>query len=83
MSGENDGRARWRDRNLLIGKYAVFFFGAGADVDVHAQIEAARAFQFIPDEKRNFSRSFAVDQNLRRGNDLGESDRRIGDEICA
>jgi hypothetical protein len=70
MSGENNGGARGRDRDLLIGEYAMLFFSAGADVDVDAKIEAARAFQFIPDEKRYFSGSFAMHQNLRRRDDL-------------
>ena len=79
VSGKNDRGARRRDRDLLVGKDAVFFVGAGADVDIHAQIEAARAFQFIPDQQRNFSGRFAVNQNLRRGDDLGEGDGRVGD----
>ena len=58
VSGENDRRARWRDRDLLIGENAVLFFGAGADVDVHAKVEAARTLQFIPDEKRNLLPEF-------------------------
>ncbi len=70
VPGEHDRGARRRDRDLLIGEYAVFFFGAGADVHVDAQIEAARAFQFIPDQQRNFSRRPAMNQDLRGGDGL-------------
>ena len=79
MSGENDGRARRRNCNLLIGKYAMLFFGTSADVDIHAQIEAARPLQFIPDQQRNFAWRFAMNQNLGRCDDLRESDVRVGD----
>ena len=51
VSGENDGGARGRNGDLLVGKYAAFFVGAGADVHIDAKVEAARALQFIPDEQ--------------------------------
>ena len=57
----------------------MFFVGTGAHINVHAKVEAARAFQFIPNEKRDLAWRFAMDQNLRRGIDLGESDRGIGE----
>ena len=79
VAGENDGGARRRDRDLLFGKDAMLFFGAGADIDIDAQIEAARAFQFVPDEQRNFARSAAMDENLRGSDDLGIGDRGVGD----
>ena len=79
MTGKNDGRARRSDGDLLFGKDAMLFFGAGADIDVDAQIEAAGALQFIPDEQRNFARSAAMHENLRGSNHLGESDRGVSD----
>ena len=58
MAGEHDGGARWRDGDLFVGEDAVLFVGASADVDIHAQIEAPRTLQFIPDEQRNLSWGF-------------------------
>ena len=60
VSGENHGGSRRRDGDLLVGKDAVLFLGACADIHINAKIEAARAFQFIPDEERNLARRLAV-----------------------
>ena len=73
VTGENNRGARRRDGNLFLGEDAMFFFGAGADIDVHAEIEAARAFEFVPDEQRDFARSSSMDQDLG-----GRDDGRIG-----
>ena len=79
MAGENDRSARRTDRNLLIGEDAVFFFGAGADVNIDAKVEAARALQGIPNNQRYFSGSLAMNQNLSWRYDLDERDRWVGD----
>src|SRR5579859_2035804 len=52
VTGEDNGSARGRNRDLLVGKYPVLLFGAGADVDVDPQIKTARAFQFVRSEER-------------------------------
>ncbi len=51
MAGENDGSAGGSDADLFVGEDAMFFFGAGADIDIDAEIEATGTLQFIPDEK--------------------------------
>jgi hypothetical protein len=71
VAGENNGGAGRSDGNLLVGKDAMFFFGAGADVDVDAEIEAAGALEFVPDQQRDFAGGAAVDEDLGGSNDLG------------
>jgi len=55
VAGEDDGGAGWRDGNLFLGEDAMLLFGAGADVDIDAEIEAARTFKFVPDEQGNLA----------------------------
>ncbi len=56
----------------------MFFFGAGADIDVHAEIEAARAFVFIPDNQRDLTGGTAMNQNLGGSKHRGVRDARVG-----
>ena len=49
VAGENDGRTRGSYGNLLVGKYPALFVGASADIYIDAQIETARALEFVPD----------------------------------
>src|SRR5208282_715685 len=49
---------------LLLRKKTVHFFRSGGDIDIHTQIEAARALQFVPDQQGNLTRSKSVDQDL-------------------
>src|SRR3569833_1369804 len=79
MTGENDRVPRGAHRNLLVREDPVDLFGRSAHIYIDSQIEAARAFQFIPDEQRNFAGSATVHQNLGWSNWLSISNRRISD----
>ena len=43
---ERDGR----HIDLFVGKEMMYFFGGGGDVDIDAEVEAARALEFVPDQ---------------------------------
>ena len=79
MSRKHNRRPRRCHGNLLVRKYAVLLIRAGAHVHVHAQVEAARPLQFVPDDERDLSGRLAMHQNLRGCNDLGKSNGRVGD----
>jgi hypothetical protein len=75
VTGENNRVARGRHADLLVREKAMHFFRSGRDIDIDAQIEAARALQFVPDQQGNLTRSESIDQNLGGGDD-----QRIGHE---
>jgi hypothetical protein len=79
VAGENDGGTGWRNGNLFVREDPMFFLGGGADIHVDAEIKAARAFVFVPDEQRDFAGSPPVNQDLRGSNDGSERYRRVGD----
>ena len=79
MARKHDGGARRRDVDLLVREDPLFFLGGGADVDIHAQVETTRTFQFVPDQQRHLARRPAVNQDLGRGNDDRVGHGVVGD----
>ena len=79
VAGKHDGGARRRDVDLFVREDPPFFFGGGGDVHIHAQVEAARTLQFVPDQQRHFARGPAMHQDLCRSHDNGIGDRVVGD----
>ncbi len=65
--------------DLLVREDSLFFFRRRAHVHINPQVEAARAFQFIPDQQRNLAGGAAVHQNLGRRDHQGVGDGVIGD----
>ena len=55
VAGKHNGGTGRSDRDLLIGKDALFFLGSGADIHIHPQIKAAGALQFIPNQQGDFA----------------------------
>ncbi len=71
-----------RDGVTLIcssGKSLCISFGASADVDIDAKIEAPRAFEFVPDQQRDLARCPSMDQDLVGRNHERICHRGIGD----
>ena len=61
------------------GKELLELFAGGGDIDVDAEIETARALQFIPDKQGDFAGREAVDENLGGSDDQSIGNRGIGD----
>src|SRR5208283_4817480 len=64
VTRDNNRVTRRRHVDLLIREQAMHLFRSCRDVDIHAQIKAARALQFVPDQQRNLARSESIDQDL-------------------